>query len=60
MKRRRDSCYFSHSFSGEPDLVKVAKQGLDAMQSLGDYPRADRYRQSIQTELQVLTIWSRR
>lgn len=35
MKRRCDSRYFSHSFGGEPDLVKVAKQGLDAMQSLG-------------------------
>jgi amidase len=30
-----DSRYFSHSFGGEHDLVKVAKQGLDAMQSLG-------------------------
>jgi hypothetical protein len=35
MKRWCDSWYFSHSFGGEPDLVKVAKQGLDAMQSLG-------------------------
>src|SRR5207237_6546092 len=35
MKRRCDSRYFSHSFSGEHDLIKVAKQGLDAMQSLG-------------------------
>jgi hypothetical protein len=35
MKRRCDSWYFSHSFGGEPDLVKVAKQDLDAMQSLG-------------------------
>ena len=35
MKRRCDSRYFSHSFGGEHDLVKVAKQGLDAMQSLG-------------------------
>ena len=35
MKRRSDSWYFSHSFGGEPDLVKLAKQGLDAMQSLG-------------------------
>jgi amidase len=30
-----DSRYFSHAFGGEQDLVKVAKQGLDAMQSLG-------------------------
>jgi amidase len=30
-----DSRYFSHAFGGEHDLVKVAKQGLDAMQSLG-------------------------
>src|SRR5437016_4679863 len=30
-----DSRYFSHAFGGENDLVKVAKQGLDAMQSLG-------------------------
>ncbi len=35
MKRRCDSRYFSHSFGGEHDLVKVAKQGLDATQSLG-------------------------
>ena len=35
MKRRCDSRYFSHSFGGEHDLIKVAKQGLDAMQSLG-------------------------
>ena len=35
MKRRCDSRYFSHSFDGEHDLVKVAQQGLDAMQSLG-------------------------
>jgi hypothetical protein len=35
MKRRCDSWYFSYSFGGEPDLVRVAKQGLDAMQSLG-------------------------
>src|SRR6266480_6655387 len=30
-----DSRYFSHEFSGENDLVKVAQKGLDAMQSLG-------------------------
>jgi amidase len=30
-----DSRYFSHAYGGEHDLVKVAKQGLDAMQSLG-------------------------
>ena len=30
-----DSRYFSHAFGGEHDLVKVAKQGLDAMQALG-------------------------
>jgi len=30
-----DSRYFSHAFGGEQDLVDVAKQGLDAMQSLG-------------------------
>ena len=30
-----DSRYFSHSFGGENDLVKVAQKGLDAMQSLG-------------------------
>src|SRR5437870_4869176 len=35
MKRRCDSRYFSHSFGDEHDLIKVAKQGLDAMQSLG-------------------------
>jgi len=35
MKNRCDSRYFAHSFGGEHDLVKVAKQGLDAMQSLG-------------------------
>src|SRR5437762_9326001 len=30
-----DSRYFSHAYGGENDLVKVAKAGLDAMQSLG-------------------------
>ena len=30
-----DSRYFSHEFGGENDLVKVARKGLDAMQSLG-------------------------
>src|SRR6266436_1174549 len=30
-----DSRYFSHAYGGEQDLVKVAKAGLDAMQSLG-------------------------
>src|SRR5437588_2846712 len=30
-----DKRYFSHAFGGENDLVKVAKQGLDAMRSLG-------------------------
>src|SRR5947207_8417211 len=30
-----DSRYLSHEFGGENDLVKVAKAGLDAMQSLG-------------------------
>jgi amidase len=30
-----DSRYFSHAFGGEQDLVVVAKQGIDAMQSLG-------------------------
>jgi amidase len=30
-----DSRYFSNSFGGENDLVKVAQKGLDAMQSLG-------------------------
>src|SRR5438046_10374541 len=30
-----DKRYFSHAFGGEQDLVKVAKAGLDAMQSLG-------------------------
>ena len=35
MKKRCDSRYFAHSFGGEDDLVKVAQQGLDAMQSLG-------------------------
>jgi hypothetical protein len=30
-----DSRYFSHSFGGEHDLVKVAKEDLAAMQSLG-------------------------
>jgi amidase len=30
-----DKRYFSHAFGGESDLVKVAKQGLDAMRSLG-------------------------
>ena len=30
-----DKRYFSHAFGGESDLVKVTKQGLDAMQSLG-------------------------
>ena len=32
MKRPCDSRYFAHSFGGEHE---VAKQGLDAMQSLG-------------------------
>jgi len=30
-----DSRYFSHAFGGEQDLVKVAQNGIDAMQSLG-------------------------
>ena len=30
-----DKRYFSHAFGGENDLVKVAKEGLDAMRSLG-------------------------
>src|SRR6266404_5704589 len=30
-----DSRYFSHAYGGENDLVKVANEGLDAMQSLG-------------------------
>jgi amidase len=30
-----DSRYFSFAYGGENDLVKVAKKGLDAMQSLG-------------------------
>jgi Asp-tRNAAsn/Glu-tRNAGln amidotransferase A subunit and related amidases len=30
-----DSRYFSFAYGGENDLVKVAKRGLDAMQSLG-------------------------
>jgi amidase len=30
-----DSRYFSHAFGGEADLVKVARQGLDAMRDLG-------------------------
>jgi amidase len=30
-----DSRYFATAFGGEHDLVKVARQGLDAMQSLG-------------------------
>jgi amidase len=30
-----DSRYFSHAFGGEEDLVKVARDGLDAMEQLG-------------------------
>src|SRR5437867_1724519 len=30
-----DSRYFSHAIGGEQDLVKVAQNGIDAMQSLG-------------------------
>jgi len=30
-----DSRYFSHAFGGKQDLVKVAQNGIDAMQSLG-------------------------
>ena len=30
-----DSRYFSFAYGGENDLVKVAEEGLDAMQSLG-------------------------
>ena len=48
----------SISFTGIPDPIFTG--GFAGVASDTPFARADRYRQSIQTELQVLTIWSRR